>query len=289
MPKDLLLNLHRHTDNVVDLMVGKLRRLPTETQKALQLLACLGNAARVTTLSLEYGLDESQVHSDLFEAVRAEMVERHEGSYKFIHDRIQEAAYSLLPEGLRPEAHLRVGRLLLAHTPPAEREQAIFEIVNQLNRGAALISSREEREQLAKLNLIAGQRAKGTAAHASALTHLVSGAALLSENSWEHHHDLTFALELNRAECEYVAGQLVPAEERLTALATHARTLVEQAAVACHRMDLYVSLGQFSHAISVGLECLRDMGMQWSPHPTDEEVRREYCPPRGKRASLLPV
>src|SRR6516165_7974333 len=265
-----------YTDNVVDLMVGKLRRLPTETQKALQQLACLGNAARVTTLSLVYGTDESQVHSDLFEAVRAEMVEQQEGSYKFIHDRIQEAAYSLMPESLRPEAHLRVGRLLLAHTPPADREQAIFEIVNQLNRGAALISSREEREQLAELNLIAGQRAKASAAHASALTYLVSGATLLPENSWEHRYDLTFALELNRAECEYVTGQLGPAEERLSALATQARTLVERAAVACLRMDLYVSFGQFSHAVSVGLECLRDMGLQWSPHPTDEEVRREY-------------
>jgi len=265
-----------YTDNVVDLMVGKLRRLPTETQKALQQLACLGNSARVTTLSLAYGTDESQVHSDLYEAVRAEMVEQQEGSYKFIHDRILEAAYSLMPESLRPEAHLRVGRLLLAHTPPAEREQAIFEILNQLNRGAALISSRAEREQLAELNLIAGQRAKASAAHASALTHLVSGAVLLPENSWEHRHDLTFALELNRAECEYVAGQLVPAEERLTTLATHTHTFVERAAVACLRIDLHMSLCQFSDAISVGLECLRDVGVQWSPHPTDEEVRREY-------------
>ena len=265
-----------YTDNVVDLMVGKLRRLPTETQKALQQLACLGNSARVTTLSLAYGTDESQVHSDLYEAVRAEMVEQQEGSYKFIHDRILEAAYSLMPESLRPEAHLRVGRLLLAHTPPAEREQAIFEILNQLNRGAALISSRAEREQLAELNLIAGQRAKASAAHASALTYLVSGAVLLPENSWEHRHDLTFALELNRAECEYVAGQLVPAEERLTTLATHTHTFVERAAVACLRIDLHMSLCQFSDAISVGLECLRDVGVQWSPHPTDEEVRREY-------------
>ncbi len=137
------------TDNVVDLMVGKLRQLPPETQKALQGLACLGNEARVTTLSLVYA-EEPQIHSDLFEATRAEMVERQEGSYKFVHDRIQEAAYSLIPEQLRPDAHLRFGRLLLAHTPPEQCEDAIFEIVNQLNRGAALVSSRDEREQLAE-------------------------------------------------------------------------------------------------------------------------------------------
>jgi PAS domain S-box-containing protein len=265
-----------YTNNVVDLIVGRLRRLPGETQKALQQLACLGNAAKTTTLSLVSGTDDAQIYSDLSEAIREEMVEQQDGSYKFTHDRVQEAAYSLVPERLRPEAHARIGRLLLAHTPTGEREEEIFEIVNQLNRGAPLISSREEREQLAELNLIAGQRAKAAAAYTSALTYLVSGATLLPDNSWEHRHDLKFTLELNRAECEYVAGQLGPAEERLSALATHAATLVEQASVTSLRMDLYLSLGQFGRAIDVGLECLRDLGVEWSSHPTDEEVRREY-------------
>ena len=265
-----------YTDNVVDLMVGKLRRLPAETQKALQLLACLGNAARVTTLSVVYGTEEPQVHSDLFEAVRAEMVERREDSYKFIHDRIQEAAYSLMVEQLRPEAHLRIGRMLLVHTPPADREELILEIVNQLNRGAALISLEEEREQLAELNLIAAQRAKASAAYPSALTYLVSGSALLAENSWEQRRDLTFALQLNRAECEYVTGQLELAGERLSALATHAATLVERAAVACLRMDLYLTIDQASLAIVVGRDYLRNIGVEWSAHPSKEEMRREY-------------
>src|SRR5262249_54733821 len=122
-----------YTDNVVDLMIGKVRRLPARTQNALQQLACLGNTARVTTLSLVYDTEEAQVHSDLFEAIRAEAVDWQDGSYKFIHDRVQEAVYSLIPERLRPEAHLRIGRILLADTPAVEREEAIFEIVNQLN------------------------------------------------------------------------------------------------------------------------------------------------------------
>jgi predicted ATPase len=265
-----------YTDNVVDLMIGKLRRLPAETQNALQQLACLGNAARVTTLSLVYGTGEAQVHSDLFDALRAEVVELLEGSYKFIHDRVQEAVYSLIPERSRAEAHLRIGRLLLAHTPPAKREEAIFEIVNQLNRGAGLIVSREEREQLAGLNLIAGQRAKSSAAHASALTYLVAGAQLLPEDGWDRRHDLTFALELNRAECEYVTAQLGPAEERLTALAARAATLVERAAVAALRVDLYYTLDQTNRAIAVGLSYLQAVGIEWSPHPSEEEARREY-------------
>jgi predicted ATPase/transcriptional regulator with GAF, ATPase, and Fis domain len=265
-----------YTDNVANLVVGKLRRLPDETQKALQQFACLGNVARVTTLSLVYGREDAQLHLDLFEAIRAEMVERQQGFYKFIHDRVQEAAYSLIPERIRPEAHLRIGRLLLAHTPPGEREEMIFEIVNQLNRGAALISSQEEREEVAGLNLIAGRRAKSSAAYASALTYLVAGAELLPEDGWDRRHDLAIALELNRAECEYMTAQLGPAEERLTALAARAATLVEQAAVAALRVDLYTTIDQSDRAITVGLEYLRRLGVNWSAHPSDEEVRREY-------------
>ena len=110
------------------------------------------------------------------------MVERLPGAYRFIHDRVQEAAYSLIPEEQRAAAHLRIGRLLVARTPPEKREEAIFEIVNQLNRGAALISAPEEREQLAELNLIAGKRAKASTAYASALDYFIAGRALLPED-----------------------------------------------------------------------------------------------------------
>ena len=161
-----------YTDNVVDLMVGKLSRLPAETQKALQQLACLGNTAEIDDACDRSRDAEEQIHAALWEAVRQELVERLDGSYRFVHDRVQEAAYSLIPEALRAEVHLRIGRLLAAQTPPEKREEAIFEIVNQLNRGAALITSRDEREQLAELNLIAGKRAKASTAYASALTYL---------------------------------------------------------------------------------------------------------------------
>src|SRR6202041_2799777 len=210
-------------------------------------------------------------------AVRLELVEHFEGSYKFNHDRVQEAAYSLMPERLRAEAHLRIGRLLAAHTPAEKREEAVFEIVNQLNRGAALIKSRDEREQLAELNLLAGQRAKAATAHAAALTYLIAGEALLPKNSWQRRHQLRFALALNRAECEFLTGALAEAEQRLAALSNRAGNTVERATVACLRVELYTTLDQSSRAIAVGLDYLRHLGIDWSPHPTEEEARREYA------------
>jgi PAS domain S-box-containing protein len=265
-----------YTDNVVDLMVGRLTRLRADAQAALQQLACLGNAATVGTLSAIRSTTESEVHSVLEEAICAELLEWREGSYRFIHDRIQEAAYSLIPESSRAEAHLRIGRLFAAHTAAENREEAIFEIVNQLNRGAALVTSGEEREQLAELNLIAARRAKAAAAYASALAYLTAGAALLPEDSWEGRHELIFAFELNRAECEFLTGALAAAEERLAALSTRAENTVERATAACLRVDLYTTLGQSGRAIAVGLDYLRHLGIDWSAHPTDEDVRREY-------------
>jgi PAS domain S-box-containing protein len=265
-----------YTDNVVGLMVGKLTRLPADTQNALRLLACLGNSAEITRLSIVLDRSPELVDAALWPAVQQELVERLEGAYRFAHDRVQEAAYSLIPEELRGEAHLRIGRRLAAHIPPEKREEAIFDIVSQLDRGAALITSPDEREQLAQLNLLAGKRAKASTAYASALTYLVTGATLLPEDSWGCRHELTFELELLRAECEFVTGAMAAADERLKGLSTRAANTVERASVACLHIDLYLTLAQSSRAIAVGLDYLRHLGIEWSPHPTDEDVRREY-------------
>ena len=121
---------------------------------------------------------------------------RSQDSYRFVHDRIQEAAYSLLPEHRRAEAHLRIGRLLSAHSAKDQHEEATFEIVGHLNRGSALMSSPVEREDLAQLNLTAGKRAKAAAAYSSALNYLVAGAALVAEDIGERRHELAFDQEL---------------------------------------------------------------------------------------------
>ncbi len=266
-----------HAGNVVDLMVRKLDRLPDEAQKALQQLACLGNLADVRTLATVLGTSENEVHVALWEAVRIELVERHQQAYKFVHDRVQEAAYSLIPEEQRAAAHLRIGRLLVAQTPPESREEVIFEIVNQLNRGAELIASQDERELVAELNLIAGKRARAATAYASALTYLAAGAALLADDCWTRRRALAFELKLHLAECEFLTGALADAETHLAELSQRGADTVERAAVAGLRIDVYATLNRTDGAIAVGLDYLRrHLGIDWSPHPTDEEVQREY-------------
>jgi predicted ATPase len=260
----------------VELLAEKLSRLPLDAQAALRQLACLGNVADVAILSIVLGVPEQQVHAVLLEAVREQFIDRLERFYKFVHDRVQEAAYALIPESSRAEAHLRIGRLLVAHTPPERRDEAIFEIVNQLNRGAPLITSRDEREQLAELNLAAGKRAKASSAYDSALTYFIAGSAFLTEETWQCRQELAFALGLHPADCEMCVGALQSAEERLAALATRAVGTVQRCQVAHRRVDLYAMLGAGECAIAVALECLQHVGIDWSPHPTEVETRSEY-------------
>ena len=265
-----------YADNVVDLMVGKLARLSPVTQEALRQLACVGNVADITTLALVLGTSEDAVHAALWEAVRLELVERLEGLYRFIHDRVQEAAYSLIPEEQRAVAHLRIGRLLVAWTTPGKREEAIFDIVNHLNRGAELITLQDERERLAEFNLIAGQRAKAATAYASALTYLIAGTAMLPEDAWDRRHELAFALEANRAECEFLTGALLKAEQHTAALSAFGKDYAERATIVSLRMDVYLTLGQSARAVEVALEFLRGEGMELAANPTDVEVQLEY-------------
>ncbi|AUT58088.1 trifunctional serine/threonine-protein kinase/ATP-binding protein/sensor histidine kinase [Paraburkholderia caribensis] len=242
----------------------------------MQHLACLSNAAGTATLSTVLGIQEAQVHSALWEAIRQELVGRQENSYAFVHDRIHEAAYSTIPIDSRTEAHLRIGWLLAAQTRPERREEAIFEIVGQLNRGATLIAGQDERDELARFNLLAGQRAKASSAYTSALSYLVTGAELLGTDCWENRHDLTFSLELNRAECEFLTGQPSLADERLKALSASAKTTVEHALVACLQLDVYLVLDRSDRAVEVCIAYLRHVGIDWSAHPSDETVRIEY-------------
>ncbi|MEM5372562.1 AAA family ATPase [Paraburkholderia azotifigens] len=265
-----------YTDNVVNLMVAKLARLPSQTLRALQRFACLGNTTSIEMLSKVVGNSQHKIQALLRPAVDQELIEQFGGTYRFAHDRVQEAAYSLIPEHSRADAHLRIGQLLTEQTPADKLEETIFEIVGHLNCGAALVASQEEREQLAEFNLIAGQRAKASTAYASALTYLNTGAELLTGDRWERRHGLIFALELNSAECEFLTGRLSAAEKRLAMLSSRATTTIEQAHVTCLRMDVYLTLDRSGCAVEVCLDHLRQVGIDWLAHPEENDVQREY-------------
>jgi predicted ATPase len=264
------------TANVADLMAKKMNRLPKATQKALGSLACLGSVAAVATIDLISGTERAEVHAALWQAVRAGLLHRMGGAYSFIHDRVREAGYALIPESERAMAHLRIGRVLASQTAPDERDEKIFDVVSQLNNGAALITTPKERVQVAELNLIAGKRAKLAAAYSAALQYFTKGNDLLGKNGWEQSSRLAFELELNSAECEYLTSRLASAEDRLSALSRRKANLVDTAAVACLRMTLYTTLDRSDRAVEVGLEYLRLVGVDFSPHPTDFDVRQEY-------------
>ena len=265
-----------YTDNVVDLMVGKLSRLTVETQKALQQFACMGNSADSEMLGMVFQDSNDKIHDQLWEAARAGLILRSEDSYRFLHDRVQEAAYSLIPKELRAEAHLRIGTLLAANTPLEKQAEAIFEIVNQLNRGSHLISSAEEREQVANLNLIAGRRAKVSTAYASALNYLRAGRKLLTETTWERGYDLIFSIEYIMAECELLTADMVAAETRLSMLAQHAKSRHDFSVVTRLRLTLHTALDQSDRGVDVFLDYLRRGGTDWPHHPTRDDVMREY-------------
>ncbi|XYH92787.1 hypothetical protein ACMHYB_33580 [Sorangium sp. So ce1128] len=177
---------------------------------------------------------------------------------------------------VRAAVHLAIGRLLSSRTAKDELEEKIFEIVNQLDRGAALITSREERERVAELNLVAAKRATRSIAYASALRYLEAGAALLADDRWERRYELSFAIERHRAECEFLIGELSAVEERLSTLWCRAGDLVDMAAVAYAQIALYATQGRYDRAIDTGLHYLRLVGIELSPRPTAAEIEQEY-------------
>jgi len=264
------------SDNPVDLMIGRLRRLPPEAQEALKLLACLGNHADFATLAKLHSGSEEAIYAGFRDAVRAGAVLPREGSYRFLHDRVQEAAYALIPTERRAELHLRIGRLLVAETAQERIAEKIFDLVNQLNSGSALISEWPEKVLAAELNLLAGRKAKASTAYASASNYLAAGIAVLSDEGWQRSYDLTLGLFLERAECEILSSNLEQAAGLVEALLIKARSKIDHAEICRLRMLLQLRQGNYAPAVRTALECLRTFGVDLPDSPTPEQVRAEY-------------
>lgn len=221
------------SDDIVEFMATQLQKLPINTQNVLKLAACIGNQFDLETLAIVHEKSQAETAADLWRSLQesliipitesykffqdSESVEVAQGSelsvpYRFLHDRVQQAAYFLIPEDQKQSTHLKIGRLLLSNIPQEEREEKIFDIVNQLNIRVELITHQTERNELASLNLIAGRKAKASTAYAAAKRYLTAGLELLAGDSWLHQYDLTLALHEEASEAAYLCGDFIAME-----------------------------------------------------------------------------
>ena len=279
------------TDNVVDLMVRKIQRLSEATQGGVKLAACIGNTFDLYTLSIVSESTPEQAAAGLEEALREGLLvpasdlgarvmelkascgvdQAREALFKFLHDRVQQAAYSLIPDADKTVVHGQVGRLLLQHSTEETLEERLFDIVGHLNTGATLITDQEERTHLADLNLRAGRKAKTSTAYQPALNYFTEGTAHLPADAWKTNYDLAFALHLERAECEYLCGHFEKAEQELDRLLEWATSPLEQAEIYRIRIVQYENTSRFPEARDWGKQGLALFGIVF---PEDDAERQ---------------
>jgi predicted ATPase/signal transduction histidine kinase len=252
-----------YEDNVLDLMVGKLRRLAGPTRETLKWAACLGSQVPLHALATVCQLPVAAIEETLGEAVRERLVALSETTVRFAHDRVQQAAWALMTDDERCACHLSIGRRLLADTPAEHCEEAIFDIVDHLNQGVALIEEPREREVLFGLDLLAGKKAKASVAHAAARRYLAQALELLPADGWNARYEETLSLHLELAECEWLVGNLPRATELHEVILARGRSHLDRARAYRLRLMLYQAAGQYEDSIAVALEALGLLGLQF--------------------------
>jgi len=273
------IELAQITDNVVDLMSRKLRGLALPTQEVVTLAACIGGRFSLPVLGVVRQKSLRDVAAELWPAIEEGLVlptteryeplmaapeavlERAAPGYKFLHDRVQQAAYALIPEAERKTVHLRIGRLLLGGSgdPP---DDGLFETVQHLNFGRELISDEDERLRLVRLNLRAGYKAKESAAFQAALDYFHAGLRLLPVDRWAAQYALTLALVMQVTECEYLCGRFEEADRSFAVLLREARSPLEKAEAYRIRIMQCDSLARFAEAVEAGRRGLALLGVE---------------------------
>jgi predicted ATPase/two-component sensor histidine kinase len=264
------------TDNVADLVAGRLIRLSAPTLGLLTTLAYLGTGATAERLAIAHGVPLDEVGALAEEGIAAGLILQASGSYRFIHDRVQEAVHAMTKIDQRPALHLQMGRRLACCLHMGDRDDTIFEVVDQYNCGLDLIDSQQERDELAALNLRAGQRARASIAFAAALNYLQTGRKLLGEHGWGRANRLVFDLVYHEAECQFLTGDQQKAEAELLSLMARASDLADRGAIASLLITLFTASDRSDRAVQVCLAFLHELGVDWSEHPSPEEAWREY-------------
>src|SRR5919202_1419003 len=270
------------TDNVVELMIGKLKKLSLSTQQVLRLAACVGASFNLSTLSLICEKSKEAIFTDLITAVQSGLIlptsDLDENllitDYKFGHDRIQQAAYALIDEDRKKAVHLQIGRLLLATVSAAELPGKRFEIVDHLNLAQELLTDEAELFQLAQLNLAAGKKAKEATAYASALQYLTAAMKILTGNIWEQHYEFAFSMHNERAEIEYLNGNFEQAETLIYQNISRARSAIEKAELYSILIMQYTMRTKYKEAIKAGRDGLKLLGVELPEENLKREIRK---------------
>ncbi|MBD2481216.1 ATP-binding sensor histidine kinase [Planktothrix sp. FACHB-1365] len=264
------------TDNVVELMIGKLQKLPLASQQVLQLVACVGNQFDLNTLSLIYGKESLGTFQDLLPALKEGLIKPLSDAdnlepeqinpylvlnYKFLHDRVQQAAYSLIANSQKQSVHLTIGRLLLANTPPQYWLERVFDLVDHLNVGRSLITDEQEQLQLASLNLEAGKKAKDATAYSAAREYLMAGIETLPGDIWVEHYPLAFVLYREQAEVEYLNGNFAESETLIQLILEKSQSILEKAEVYNLLLIQYTLQLKYESALNAGIKALALLGL----------------------------
>ena len=277
------------TDNVVELTIEKLKQLPPSTQRVLQLAACVGADFDLNTLSVVCEQSAREVFADLKVAIEAGLIlplsELNSDlliiEYAFSHDRVQQAAYDLIEIDQTAAVHLKFGRLLLQKTQPDRLADEIFKIVDHLNSGVLYLLTetsesavQKELDEIVKLNLIAGKKAKAATAYRAAIAYLTLGRSLLRENAWETQYNLTLDIHIEAVETAYLIGDFQQMDSLAETVLHHAKTLSDKVKVYEVKIQAYKTQNQLFEAIKIGLQVSQQLGVSFPESPTPTDVQK---------------
>lgn len=266
------------TDNVVELMAAKIERLPKAPLSLIKVCACMGNRFDVESLAAITNHDMADILSALDEIISHGLIFISGDIYRFQHDRIHEAAYSLIAPETRQDLHYRIARRLFETTPEPQLHAKIFYIADQYNQGLGLVRTEEERYAVSQLNLMAGIKAKDSNAYDTAENYLKTGLTLLGDDTWTDHYELTYALHLECMICMYLNRKFEESEGLFDQINRHVANNIDRAKVCCAMIILYNNIGKLNEAVELGIQCARLFGASLSNNASKLSVLVQLVP-----------